>query len=98
MLNDIALLLQDKLPEANLIITGYTDDIGTEKYNEHLSLQRAQAVESYLVQEQDISRSRITVKGYGEKEPLATNKTEEGRAKNRRAEILLGPAKLRFPR
>jgi outer membrane protein OmpA-like peptidoglycan-associated protein len=90
LLNDIAFALKDRLPEATLIVNGYADAIGAERYNEQLSLQRAQAVAAYLTNEHQIPPGRITVKGYGEKDPLATNQTEEGRAKNRRAEIHLG--------
>ncbi|MDA8125270.1 MAG: OmpA family protein [Deltaproteobacteria bacterium] len=90
LLDDIAKALQEGLPEAKITIVGHTDEIGTESYNEELSLQRARAVESYLVKERRIAPERIAVKGYGKKDPLASNKTEEGRAQNRRAEILLG--------
>ena len=69
-----------------LISTGYTDSIGTEAYNMGLSLRRANAVKAYLVSK-GIDANRIVVEGRGERNPVATNKTAAGRAKNRRVEI-----------
>jgi len=89
ILDEIALVLKEKTPEANIILAGYTDSTGTEKYNDALSLQRAKAVESYLTGKHGISPDRISVKGYGENAPIATNETEEGQAKNRRVELLV---------
>ncbi|MGD0276837.1 MAG: OmpA family protein [Syntrophales bacterium] len=87
ILDEVAMVLKEKIPEAKIVLAGYTDSIGTETYNDKLSLRRAQAVESYLV-EHDVAPDRIIVKGYGENYPIDTNETNEGRAKNRRAEIL----------
>ncbi|MBW2599471.1 MAG: OmpA family protein, partial [Deltaproteobacteria bacterium] len=58
-----------------------------EKYNDALSMERANAVKAYLMQNFKISLERITVKAYGESMPIASNDTEEGRALNRRVEI-----------
>ncbi|MGB3288023.1 MAG: OmpA family protein [Burkholderiaceae bacterium] len=69
-----------------LIATGHTDSIGTEKYNLGLSQRRANAVKAYLVSK-GISADRIYVEGKGESSPVASNKTREGRAQNRRVEI-----------
>ena len=69
-----------------LISTGYTDSIGTEAYNMGLSLRRANAVKAYLVSK-GIDANRIVVEGRGERNPVATNKTAAGRAKNRRVAI-----------
>ena len=69
-----------------LISTGYTDSIGTDAYNMGLSLRRANAVKAYLVSK-GIDANRIVVEGRGERNPVATNKTAAGRAKNRRVEI-----------
>jgi outer membrane protein OmpA-like peptidoglycan-associated protein len=74
-------------PEVNVVVKGYTDAIGTDAYNLRLSERRADAVKNYLV-EQGISSSRITTRGYGKADPVASNATEEGRARNRRAEVV----------
>ncbi len=89
ILDEIALVLKEKIPEANIILAGHTDSTGTEKYNDYLSLQRAKAVESYLTVKHGIRPERITVRGYGESSPIATNETEEGQARNRRVELLV---------
>lgn len=69
-----------------LIATGYTDSIGTDAYNLKLSQRRANAVKAYLVQK-GMDPNRIYVEGKGKTNPIASNKTREGRAKNRRVEI-----------
>lgn len=71
-----------------LEIEGHTDNIGDNESNKRHSLRRAQAIADYLV-EQGLLRSRIRVSGRGETKPVATNATEEGRAKNRRVEFTL---------
>jgi len=72
--------------DEKLLIVGHTDSIGSDAYNKKLSLRRAQAVADYLVG-QGLDRSRMTIKGMGEAEPVADNKSEAGRSKNRRVEI-----------
>ena len=74
-------------PTAVIIVEGYTDSIGSDAYNLRLSERRAQAVRDYLI-ELGIKPSRITTKGYGKARPVASNETKEGRAENRRVEIL----------
>ena len=69
-----------------LITVGHTDSVGTDAYNDRLSLRRAQAVKAYLVSI-GFAADRIKVDGRGEREPIADNATAEGRAKNRRVEI-----------
>ena len=69
-----------------VIATGHTDSIGTERYNQRLSERRAQAVKDYLVSK-GIPASKVTTIGKGESQPVATNKTKEGRQKNRRVDI-----------
>lgn len=91
ILDEIAQVLTERIPEASIILAGHTDSTGTEKYNTRLSLQRAKAVESYLTEKHGIPPARISVKGYGESTPIATNETEEGRARNRRVELLVAP-------
>jgi outer membrane protein OmpA-like peptidoglycan-associated protein len=88
ILDEAALVLMEKIPEAIVVLAGHTDNTGTEKYNDALSLRRAKAVESYLMDKRGIPPNRIIIKGYGESTPIAANETEEGRAKNRRVEIL----------
>lgn len=67
-------------------IRGHTDSVGSEEYNRKLSRDRAEAVKEYLVDE-GIEADRITTRGLGESEPVATNETETGRRKNRRIEM-----------
>jgi outer membrane protein OmpA-like peptidoglycan-associated protein len=73
-------------PTATIIIAGHTDSVGSESDNMALSLRRAQAVKDWLVARK-INAARIKVAGKGETEPVASNDTEEGRAKNRRIEF-----------
>jgi OOP family OmpA-OmpF porin len=69
-----------------VIATGHTDSIGTDAYNQKLSERRAAAVKDYLVSK-GIPAAKITTIGKGESQPVATNKTAEGRQKNRRVDI-----------
>ncbi|MCX7553676.1 OmpA family protein [Marinicella sp. S1101] len=69
-------------------VAGHTDSTASEAYNQDLSERRAQVVYNYLV-EQGVSADRMTWKGYGESSPIATNDTAEGRAKNRRTELVI---------
>jgi OOP family OmpA-OmpF porin len=69
-----------------VIATGHTDSIGTDAYNQKLSERRAAAVKEYLVSK-GIPASKVTTIGKGESQPVATNKTKEGRQKNRRVDI-----------
>ena len=69
-----------------IIAVGHTDSIGSDAYNQKLSVQRAEAVKAYLVSK-GIEKNRVYTEGKGEKQPVADNKTKEGQAKNRRVEI-----------
>lgn len=73
-------------PKMNVTINGYTDSIGSDAYNLKLSQRRATSAADYLAS-QGIQRSRLTTKGYGKSNPVASNATAEGRAKNRRVEV-----------
>ena len=69
-----------------VIATGHTDSIGTDAYNQKLSERRANSVKEYMVSK-GVPATKITTLGKGETQPVATNKTKEGRAKNRRVDI-----------
>jgi outer membrane protein OmpA-like peptidoglycan-associated protein len=73
-------------PELKLIIEAHTDDVGSRSYNFDLSQQRAQTVRAYL-EAHDISADRLLPIGHGKNQPIASNKTEEGRSQNRRVEF-----------
>lgn len=90
-LNQFASTL-NQYPSTFIDIVGHTDSVGEEAYNQQLSQRRAQAVSSYLVNRGVVSQ-RLVVRGVGEGFPIATNSTEEGRAQNRRVEILLSPVR-----
>ena len=64
----------------------HTDSVGSDAYNQKLSVRRSEAVKAYLVSK-GIEKNRVYTEGKGEKQPVADNKTSEGRAKNRRVEI-----------
>ena len=76
-----------KYPGAKIRLDGYTDSIGTDAYNIKLSERRAEAVKNYLIKEAGIDSSNISAVGHGKADPVADNKTAEGRAKNRRVEV-----------
>jgi len=81
--------LVSKLKDINLeviIAVGHTDSVGTDAYNQKLSVRRAEAVKAYL-QSKGVDAKRVYTEGKGEKQPVADNKTAAGRAKNRRVEI-----------
>ena len=76
----------EKFPTATVEIRGYTDNVGKASSNKKLSLARAEAVKSWLVMK-GVDAMRITTKGFGPENPIADNKTAEGKAKNRRIEF-----------
>ena len=81
--------LLDKIKSINLeviIAIGHTDSVGSDEYNQKLSMRRSNAVKAYLVSK-GVDKTRIYTEGKGESQPVADNKTKEGRAKNRRVEI-----------
>jgi outer membrane protein OmpA-like peptidoglycan-associated protein len=78
-----------KFSNASITIEGHTDSIGDERYNENLSYERAMAVKKYLLANMGLDESRITAVGYGESRPIASNATKEGRAQNRRIDVII---------
>jgi outer membrane protein OmpA-like peptidoglycan-associated protein len=72
--------------DVRVVITGYTDNVGSQKFNQALSLKRAQAVKNWLVKK-GIASNRMRTVGRGENEPMASNDTDAGRADNRRIEF-----------
>lgn len=75
-------------PDWNLTVNGYTDNIGGDAYNVDLSKRRAAAVKDALLQQYSIASSRLTTGGFGASTPVDTNETLEGRARNRRVELI----------
>lgn len=86
-LKKLAVSLQNN-PQTNILVVGHTDSTGTAEHNMDLSIRRAGAVKAFLVGE-GIDDSRLTTKGKGETEPIALNSTVDGRAQNRRVEIVI---------
>jgi len=84
-LRDMADVFQ-KYPDTTIRVEGFTDSVGSDSYNQRLSIRRSEAVKSYLVSK-GVEKNRVYTEGKGEKQPVADNKTAEGRAKNRRVEI-----------
>lgn len=91
-LGDIAEALLAGDPAATFVVEGHTDSQGTNETNQTLSLDRANAVREFLVLH-DVAPDRITAVGYGEDRPIDNNKSAEGRANNRRVEIIVKPGK-----
>ena len=75
-------------PSARVVIIGHTDNTGSDAVNTPLSLERARSVRDYIVT-RGVTSSRVETAGRGEREPIANNASDAGRAKNRRVEILL---------
>jgi outer membrane protein OmpA-like peptidoglycan-associated protein len=88
VLDSIALMLKEN-PDVIVEIQGHTDSRGSKGYNLKLSQARAEAVRNYLIKNHSISPERLIARGYGEERPIASNDTEEGRAKNRRVEFVI---------
>lgn len=85
---DKVVQLMEENPTLAIRLDGYTDSVGTSAHNEKLSLSRAQAVVSYL-EGKGISAARMTARGNGARDPVASNDTEAGRALNRRTELVI---------
>ncbi len=84
-----ALLLLNRYPKFEIVVEGHTDNIGSDEVNDRISQSRAQAVRDYLVQAGLEATRIVAVEGHGERKPVATNDTPEGRAANRRVELKL---------
>lgn len=89
ILNDAAQVL-NRYPATYVDVVGHADSTGPDAYNQTLSEQRASSVGSYLIS-QGVLRDRFYIAGMGERSPIASNDTVEGRARNRRVEILIRP-------
>ena len=86
-LQELAETLQ-KYDDTEILIEGHTDNVGSDDYNQDLSVDRAKSVEDYL-EALNIASSRIISRGYGEEQPIAPNDTEYGRQQNRRVEVAI---------
>ncbi|MCP4411386.1 MAG: OmpA family protein, partial [Gammaproteobacteria bacterium] len=89
-LNSITLVLNN-YPDTRLNIVGHTDSTGSDAYNLELSKKRALAVAQYLIS-QNVATFRVNAMGAGEKQPIASNNTNSGRALNRRVELSISPS------
>lgn len=89
ILNDAAQVL-NRYPATYVDVVGHADSTGADDYNQRLSEQRASSVGGYLIS-QGVLRDRFYIAGMGERSPIANNDTVEGRARNRRVEILIRP-------
>jgi len=86
ILDDVVKVMNEN-PTMNVRLEGHTDSIGAAAYNKALSVNRAEAVKTYLMNKGGVAPSRLSTAGYGEDRPIAPNNTKEGRAKNRRVEL-----------
>jgi len=89
VLNSVALVINE-FEKTYVDVTGHTDSTGADDYNMQLSVARASSVARYL-ESRNVLSQRIYTKGMGETRPIASNDTPEGRARNRRVEIILSP-------
>src|SRR6185312_9833725 len=80
-------------PDLKLEIDGFTDNTGTPQYNQTLSDKRAESVKKFLVG-QGVAQDAVTTKGYGETNPVASNRTASGRQQNRRVELVVSGAAI----
>jgi OOP family OmpA-OmpF porin len=86
LLDEVVQVMKDHPEIEHVRVAGHTDSNGTHEHNHKLSEERAAAVKKYLV-DHGVAAERLSSKGYGQDRPIADNKTEEGRAENRRVEI-----------
>ncbi len=88
-LKSVAKVLEE-FKESKLLVAGHTDSTGSRTYNYDLSIKRADSVGDYLIS-QGLKRERVLVRGFGPDKPVASNESAEGRAQNRRVEVLIEP-------
>lgn len=88
LLDEFGKALKSGLADGSFIVMGHTDSVGTAEYNKDLSVRRANAVADYLMAQHGIETNRLTLKGYGETKPIASNDNEKGRFLNRRVEFV----------
>ena len=89
VLDSVAIVVKE-YNKTTIVVAGYTDSVGSDAYNQRLSEDRARSVADFLVNKK-VNPVRIELVGFGEKNPVASNKTSEGRSLNRRVEITLFP-------
>jgi outer membrane protein OmpA-like peptidoglycan-associated protein len=89
-LNEVADALNRQDSKSTMVVEGYTDSQGTPGYNQDLSQRRARSVRDYLIS-RGIASGRVTAEGFGLNRPVADNESPEGRANNRRVEIVVKP-------
>jgi outer membrane protein OmpA-like peptidoglycan-associated protein len=89
-LNEVAAALSKQDSTSTMVVEGYTDSQGTATYNQDLSQRRARSVRDYLIS-RGIASDRVTAQGFGLTRPIADNESPEGRANNRRVEIVVRP-------
>jgi len=89
-LDSVAKALLEQDPNSKIVVDGYTDSQGSASYNQDLSQRRAASVRDYLVAH-GLPANRVTAEGFGLASPIADNSSPEGRANNRRVEIVVQP-------
>ena len=87
-LDKAAAFVRENSQAPYILIAGNTDSVGKEEYNQRLSEQRAEAVRQALIRDYGLDAGKLKAVGYGEYQPIADNATEEGRARNRRVELI----------
>lgn len=93
LLSRVKGLIQQSHAE-QVVVEGHTDSVGAKDVNQKISQARAETVSSYFVNDGVISKDQIQSKGYGFEKPIASNKTKEGRAENRRVDVIITPASI----
>ncbi|MBO7431971.1 MAG: OmpA family protein [Elusimicrobia bacterium] len=83
---DVVANFLKEAPNVSVKVEGHTDSVGAKEYNQKLSERRAKSVADYIISK-GVDSSRVTTQGFGFSKPIASNKTKEGRAKNRRTEL-----------